>query len=117
MKYIISTILFIVSSGILIAQNSVTFKVKEESGEALIGASIAIEGTTKGTITNTEGIAKFDNLSDGKYGFVISFIGYEEAEIGLSFPENNQKTIEIELEEGGEELEEVVISTTRSSRN
>ncbi|MBS2101236.1 TonB-dependent receptor [Carboxylicivirga linearis] len=115
MKYIISTILFIASSGILIAQNSVTFKVKEESGEALIGASIAIEGTTKGTITNTEGIAKFDNLSDGKYEFVISFIGYEEAEIELSFPESNQKTIEIELEEG-EELEEVVIAATRSSR-
>ena len=115
MKFAISIILLIASSGILFAQNNVTFKVKEESGESLTGASIAIEGTTKGTVTNTGGIAKFDNLNDGNYEFVISFIGYEKAEIALSFPESNNKTIEIELEEG-EELEEVVISTTRSSR-
>lgn len=115
MKNIQLLILLLFSSGVLFAQNSVTFKVQEESGEPLIGASVVIEGTTNGTITNTDGVAKFENLSDGEYEFVISFVGYEETEIELSFPESNQKTIEIELEEG-EELEEVVIAATRSSR-
>ncbi len=115
MRYIL------IISGLLIfsqvfAQNRVTFKVKEETGDNLIGASIVIEGTTNGTITNTEGIASFDNLQDGKYVFVISFVGYEEKEIELSFPNDNNKTIEIELE-AGQELEEVVIATTRSSRS
>ncbi|MGQ8338702.1 TonB-dependent receptor [Sunxiuqinia sp. A32] len=107
-------------SGILLfchtfAQNRVTFSVQEESGEPLIGASVVIEGTTNGTITNTEGLATFDDLHDGKYEFVISFVGYEEKEVTLSFPEDNNKTIEIELE-AGEELQEIVIATTRSSR-
>ena len=108
-------------SGLLIfswtfAQNRVTFKVKEETGDNLIGTSIVIKGTTNGTTTNTEGIASFDNLQDGKYMFVISYVGYEEKEIELSFPDDNNKTIEIELE-AGQELEEVVIATTRSSRS
>jgi len=115
MKNIQLLILLLFSSGLIFAQNSITFKVQEESGEPLIGASVVIEGTTNGTITNTDGVAKFENLSDGEYEFVISFVGYEETEIELSFPESNQKTIEIELEEG-EELEEVVIAATRSSR-
>jgi iron complex outermembrane receptor protein len=90
--------------------------VKEETGEYLTGTSIVIEGTTNGTITNTDGIASFDNLQNGKYLFVISYVGYEEKEIELYFPDDNNKTIEIELE-AGQELEEVVIATTRSSRS
>jgi len=115
MKYLISSLLFLFTSGIILGQNTVSFEVKEESGESLIGASVVVEGTTNGTITNTEGIAKFENLPNGEIEFVISFVGYEEMEIELSFPEDNNKTIEIELEEG-EELEEVVITSTRSSR-
>lgn len=115
MKYLISSLLFLFTSGIILGQNTVSFEVKEESGESLIGASVVIEGTSNGTITNTKGIAKFENLPNGEIEFVISFIGFEEMEIELSFPENNNKTIEIELEEG-EELEEVVITSTRSSR-
>ncbi len=115
MKHIISSLLFLFTSGIILAQNTISFEVKEESGESLIGASVVVEGTTNGTITNTEGIAKLENLPDGEIEFVISFIGYEEKEIELSFPDDNNKTIEVELEEG-EELEEVVITSTRSSR-
>ena len=50
----------------------------EESGEPLIGATVLLEGTASGTITNSEGIALFDNISNGKTGFVISFVGYEK---------------------------------------
>lgn len=112
-------ILFI--SGLLVfnqavSQNSVTFKVKEKTGESLIGASIVIEGTTHGTITNANGIASFDHLQDGTYVFVISYVGYEKKEIELHFPGSAANTIEIELE-AGQELEEVVIATTRSSRS
>jgi len=115
MRNFILAILLLFTPGILLAQNSVTFEVKEESGEALIGASVVIEGTTNGTITNNDGIAKFDNLPNGDYEFVISFVGYEQAEVKLNFPESNNKTIEVELEEG-EELEEVIVAATRSSR-
>src|SRR5690554_8059526 len=91
MKYLISSLLFLFTSGIILGQNTVSFEVKEESGESLIGASVVIEGTSNGTITNTKGIAKFENLPNGEIEFVISFIGFEEMEIELSFPERSEE--------------------------
>jgi outer membrane receptor for ferrienterochelin and colicins len=103
-------------SGLAFAQNHIIFKVRERSGEPLIGATIMIEGTTTGTITNASGFAQFFDIPDGEVDFVISFVGYEEVELTLNFPMDNNKTIETVLREGGE-LEEVVIATTRSSRS
>jgi iron complex outermembrane receptor protein len=116
MKQTFTILLLLFSTGLLFAQNKITFEVKEESGESLIGASVIIEGTTTGTITNNEGFARLENLPNGEIEFVISFVGFEEKEITLSFPDDNNKTIEVELEEEEEELEEVVIAATRSSR-
>ncbi len=115
MRYVllISGMLFFIP---MYAQNSVSFQVKDETGEPLTGATIVIKGSTTGKVTDAKGRAYFDNLPEGKAGFSFSFVGYEEKEISLSFPEYNNKTVEVELE-AGHELEEIVISTTRSSRS
>ena len=98
------------------AQNRVNFVIKSQSGEALIGAVVIIEGTSTGSITDAEGKTQLENIPAGELVFEISYLGYIGKNITLSFPLDNMKTIEIEMEEGGEELEEVVIFTTRSSR-
>ncbi len=110
--FLVFSILFTFNS---LAQNSVTFTVKDEDDEILIGANIVIEGTTTGTVSNENGVAVFDNIADGKTVFVISFIGYETNKITLEFPQDNKKSITVEMEEG-EELEEVIVAATRSSR-
>lgn len=97
------------------SQNNISFEVKNEAGEYLVGANIIIKGTTIGSVTNEAGLAKLKNIPDGKIRFVISFIGYENFEASLIFPQDNNRAIEIELEKG-EELEEVVVAATRSSR-
>jgi iron complex outermembrane receptor protein len=109
-------LLAFLSASLSYAQNTITFEIKDESGDPLIGATVVIEGTSEGTATNSQGVAILEDLEDGEHVFDISFIGYEEYKITLTFPQDNDRIIEIELEEGGEELEEVVISTTRSSR-
>ena len=116
MRNTIFILLAFLSTSLTYAQNTITFEIKDESGDPLIGATVVIEGTSKGTITNSQGVAELDNIQDGQLEFDISFIGYEEYKITLTFPRDNNRTIEIELEEGDEELEEIVISATRSSR-
>ncbi len=98
------------------AQNHVYLKISDGSGEPLTGANIAVARTTTGTVTDSTGTAELSNLPNGKTEIVISFIGYEEKHVVLNFPSDNNKTFDIVLEEG-EELEEIVISTTRSSRS
>ena len=75
MKYLISSLLFLLLPGVILAQNSVSFEVKKESGERLIGASVVIEISSNGEITNKDGIAKFEDLPNGELEFVTSFVG------------------------------------------
>lgn len=116
MKYFLFLILLISGTFIGFSQNFITFKITGDSGESLIGASIVIKGTSTGSATNNAGESKFSDLPDGKLEFVISYIGYETQKIELVFPRDNGKLIKIQMEEG-EELEEVVVAATRSSRS
>ena len=115
MKVYFITILMLFSIGVSYAQYQVLFDVKDESGNHLIGANIIIKGTTTGTITDANGQANLDKLPEGEVIVEISYIGYQKQRFVLHFPEDKDKTIEIELEEG-EELEEIIIEATRSSR-
>ncbi|MEN8226592.1 MAG: TonB-dependent receptor plug domain-containing protein [Bacteroidota bacterium] len=115
MKYFI-IVLFTLISTLALGQNKVILHITDESEIPLIGATVIIIETTTGTITDEKGKTTLHNLPDGSFEILISFIGYEEKKINLNFPDENNKTIEVELEEEGEELEEVVIATTRSSR-
>ena len=116
MKYQTLFIILFVPVSFTFAQNSVKFEVREENGEALTGVNIVIEDTYTGTVTDTEGKAILENLPDGVVEISISYMGFAEEEITLVFPRDNNKTFEIALEEDQEELEEVTIATTRSSR-
>ncbi|MEZ5107122.1 MAG: TonB-dependent receptor [Draconibacterium sp.] len=115
MKYRLTILFsaFILFNGL--AQNTVYFIITDDLNEPLTGANIVVAETTTGTVTDSAGTAQFNNLHYGKVKIKISFIGFEEKSITLNFPADNNKTFEIELE-AGEELEEIVISTTRSSR-
>jgi outer membrane receptor for ferrienterochelin and colicins len=116
MRNTIFILLALLSTSLTCAQSKITFEIKADSGDPLFGATVVVEGTSKGTITNAQGVAELDNIEDGQIEFDISFIGYEAYRITLDFPQDNNRTIEIVLEESEEELEEIVISTTRSSR-
>ena len=107
--------LFILLSVSAVAQNSIYFQVNDDEGESLIGATIVIEGTTNGGTTDIDGKYHFQNIPNGSINFVISYVGYEPQAKTLLFPESDGKTIVIVME-SGEELEEVIVSATRSSR-
>lgn len=116
MKYTLLIIIFLASGEILFCQNVVKFKVSAESETPLVGATVVIENSSIGAITDADGIAFFDNLPDGNVIFKISFVGYEENKMTLSFPKDNNKIIKVVLKGNEEELGEVFISATRSSR-
>lgn len=78
--------------------------VKDASGEPLIGVSIVLKGTTTGTATDFDGKYVLDLPSD-KGTLVYSFIGFKTKEIAYS----GQSTLNVELSEDSETLEEVVV--------
>ncbi|WP_040539696.1 TonB-dependent receptor [Pedobacter arcticus] len=51
--------------------------VDKASGETLIGLTVGIEGTTKGTSTDIEGRFVIANLNPGKYNLTFRYLGYQ----------------------------------------
>ena len=88
--------------------DAITGKVVDKKGENLIGVSVSIKGSTKGTTTNADGSFSIDaNIGDL---LVFSYIGYTIKEIKVS----DTKTLNIVLEENTSVLNEVIVTGTRS---
>lgn len=67
------------------AQRTLTGKVVDEKGEPLIGATILVEGTTTGTVTDVDGNYSI-RVPEGGQQLTISYTGYakQSIEIGAS---------------------------------
>jgi len=85
-----------------------------DSSEPLIGVNVLFEEPDKGGVTDENGTVIIENLPDGAYEVRVSYVSYETIELEVTLPQEEPLTIS--LESGSEELEEVVVSTTRSSR-
>jgi iron complex outermembrane receptor protein len=97
-------------------QNTFQVVIKDShTQEPLVGASVIVEGTTKGSNTDLDGRATIQNISTGKQVIVFSYIGYETQKGTFEFPLSSNQPVAIFLEDG-EEMEGVIISATRSTR-
>jgi TonB-linked SusC/RagA family outer membrane protein len=68
-----------------IVADIVTGTVKDEKGEPLVGASVVIKGTTKGTVTDLDGNYRIElSAADMKGSLEVSFVGYEKQIVPLS---------------------------------
>ena len=92
------------SSGDSLKKRTITGKVVDDKGESVIGASIAVQGTTLGTITNLDGEYTLANVPENSE-VTVSFIGYKT----LIFKTNDKTLSKITLKEDTEMLDEVVV--------
>lgn len=99
------------------AQNTLQIIVKnEQDAAALTDASIIIKNTNIIAKTNDQGVAIIKNIPNGLQTIIIRNIGYKEQKIMLTFPLTQNVPQEILMEIEADELEEVIISSTRTSR-
>lgn len=112
-KTLLSFIAMLLSLQLAFAQRTLTGTVKgSDINDNLIGASVIIKGTTKGTSTDVNG--KF-SLEIPKEGTVlnVSFVGYQPKEVVV---EGNQNNLLIELAPGAELSEVVVVGYTTQKK-
>ena len=95
---------FIMTSGVLMAQRTISGSVVDDAGEAIIGANILAKGTTSGTITDFDGFFSMDVPSDVTT-LVVSFTGYESQEINII----GQSNVAVTISEGTT-LDEFVVT-------
>lgn len=82
-----------------------------ETGETLISANIALEGTRKGTSSNTSGYYTITNINPGTYTLITSYIGYRQFSREISLAEGENLRLDITLQPEGYRLEEVIVES------
>ena len=82
--------------------DKVTGVVKDNDGEPLIGVTVKVKGTTRGTMTDLNG--RYSIKADKNSTLVFSYVGYEAVEVPAS------QAASVILQNSGKELEEVVIT-------
>ncbi|WP_109437263.1 TonB-dependent receptor [Aquimarina sp. AU119] len=115
-KYILSIKLILLLCLSLKAQTSdVNIKViTETKNEPLMGATVYFEAFEKGVVTDFDGIAKFTEIPNGQHQIIISFLGFETLEVVIQVPSDTD--LILQLKEGGNELDAIVLQSTRSTR-
>ena len=96
----------------MVAQSVSGKLVDSSNGDALIGASVAVKGTSTGALTDVDGMFKIDGLAAGSYTLVASYVGYEDKSMTVEVGSGNVDLGEISLSAGGINLESVVITGT-----
>ena len=82
-----------------------------QTGEALVGANVIIEGTNFGSATNVNGEYVILNISPGKYNVKFSFIGYETTIMqDVSITVDQTTTIQISLNPQTIMVDEIVVT-------
>ncbi len=78
--------------------------VLETDGSPVIGATIQLDGTTRGTVTDFNGAFTLSVPAEGR--LKVSYLGYTDAMINLKKGQSNYK---IKLQEKTEQIDEVVV--------
>jgi iron complex outermembrane receptor protein len=105
----LNLLFFLLCSFIMVAQKEVTGIVKDTKGNPLPGVNVIEKGTSNGTSTDMDGKYKI-RISEDSF-LVFSYVGYTtvtKSTLGI--------VLNITLsEEGGQNLEEVIVTGTRTA--
>ncbi|MFZ1809375.1 MAG: SusC/RagA family TonB-linked outer membrane protein [Cyclobacteriaceae bacterium] len=93
------------------AQQTVTGRVTDANGEALIGVNVIERGTSNGTITDVSG--NFSMQVESSATLLFSFIGYTSASEAVGA----RSVINVNLEEDVTQLSEIVVSALGFEQN
>ena len=111
MKKIYLFILMLLSVSVIAQDKVITGTISSETEGVLPGTSIAVKGTTFGTVSNAEG--KFSlRVPAGKSVITVSSIGYAAMDINVE----NQSTLEVKLIPDNKILSEVVVTALGITR-
>jgi TonB-linked SusC/RagA family outer membrane protein len=100
---------FLMMSVMAFAQTgSIKGKVVDESNQPLPGASVSIDGTTHGSVTDANGSYTISGLTPGNYTLTAKFVGYIAIKKSITVS-NSVSTADFGLKPESTNLNEVVV--------
>lgn len=112
--YLAFAFITILSSGLQAQRHTISGKIMDaESGELLIGASVAVNGGTSGTVTNVYGVYSI-TLAQDTVSLLFSYIGLQSKQ--MRFYLDKDTVIDLELGLPDDPTMEEVLVTANSNR-
>ncbi|MEG2062042.1 MAG: carboxypeptidase-like regulatory domain-containing protein, partial [Alistipes sp.] len=102
-KLFLSLFLMVVSPSLSAQETTLQGYVKAQQGEPLIGVTLLIDGTTRGTSTAADG--SFTLKVTNKEVLTVSYLGYTSQKIAIG----NRTQLDIVLVEEPNQLDEIVV--------
>ncbi|MEN3323343.1 TonB-dependent receptor [Mariniflexile soesokkakense] len=116
MKKTILTFLCLFSFTAIFSQTEISGTVKDNSGVPITGANVLLIGSTSGATSDFDGNFSFTANLSGAQKLQISYLGYETKVQAVNVSGSAIK-VQIVLQEGGNALDEVVLTATSTFRS
>lgn len=82
--------------------------------EPLIGATVVIEGTTIGAVTDMDGNFRIESVEPGRYALVASYVSYQTQNIkDVAVEADREAVVSIEMVDAEVQLQDVVVVAQR----
>lgn len=111
MKHIVLIITFFISAFVF-SQNTASLTGVildvEENNSPLMLANVLIKETGSETLSDENGNFKFENLKDGVYTVVSSFVGYKTASVETKVVTNKTNLVKLSLAANTISLEDIM---------
>jgi TonB-dependent receptor len=115
---ILSMIIVVMAFEVWAANGSVEGIVKDaQTGSALPGANILLEGTSLGAASESNGKYSLQNIPPGSYTIRATYIGYESQTYSLDVKEGVTIEQDFELKPVGVKGKEVIVTAQASGQN
>jgi len=105
MLFVVALLLFNLSFS---QSSSLSGKVTDAKGEAVVGANVVLSSGSKSTSTNAEGVYSFSGLADGSITVTVSYIGFATEKKTVDV--KGSTTMDFQLQDDSKVLEEVVVT-------
>ena len=92
-------------------------RVWDDVNDPLYGATVLIEGTSSGAVTDIDGAFSLKNLEPGTYRLKVEYVSFVPQVIEVKLSAGEELNLEVRLKEEVTELDEVVIEGTAVRNN
>ncbi len=117
MKILLSILFLTISVLIYSSEVHIVGKIIDcSSKEELFLVNVGLLGTTKGATTNENGEFILTNVEEGNYILAVSALGYEDKQVSINLNNYNNNELVIPICEKSIDLEQVVVTGTRTER-
>ena len=108
-------ILFAISSIFAQTTGKLSGTILDSNKNPILGAIVSVDGTSLGTVTDPDGFYYMINIPPGTYSLKVSMIGYKTVIVEDVIISNKTTRINVELDQGYVEGEEVLVTASKIS--